>query len=227
VFLANPATSYRDNHIRARHRHRWRGRLPPGPGPPRPRASHRGRRYRIVDGWDAELLVDGKTLQKVVESRRHVRGRNGFPRTDHPALPRGGRGSPSGAISRRVSPPSMSSTRRRLRRAAFFFVSSLVLLATALLVRLASGPISLDLLRPHLEHSLDAPDGSFASTWRRYRWSGTARAGARAPRDESACRRAGGERLAEVPVVAVRLATGALLRGLASSLPRSGSSSLG
>ena len=33
-----------------------------------------GRRYRIVDGWDAELLVDGETLQKVVEGRRHVEG---------------------------------------------------------------------------------------------------------------------------------------------------------
>ena len=33
-----------------------------------------GRRYRIVEGWDAELLVDGKTLQKLVEGRRHVEG---------------------------------------------------------------------------------------------------------------------------------------------------------
>ena len=33
-----------------------------------------GRRYRIVEGWDAELLVDGETLQKLVEGRRHVEG---------------------------------------------------------------------------------------------------------------------------------------------------------
>ena len=33
-----------------------------------------GRRYRIVEGWDAELLVDGDTLHKLVEGRRHVEG---------------------------------------------------------------------------------------------------------------------------------------------------------
>ena len=33
-----------------------------------------GRRYRIVEGWDAELLVDGDTLKKLVETRRTVAG---------------------------------------------------------------------------------------------------------------------------------------------------------
>jgi len=33
-----------------------------------------GRRYRIVEGWDAELLVDGDTLKKLVETRRTVHG---------------------------------------------------------------------------------------------------------------------------------------------------------
>jgi hypothetical protein len=33
-----------------------------------------GRRYRVVEGWDAELLVDGDTLKKLVESRPTVAG---------------------------------------------------------------------------------------------------------------------------------------------------------
>jgi hypothetical protein len=35
---------------------------------------HGGRRYRIVEGWNAELIVDGDKLKKLVESRRHVEG---------------------------------------------------------------------------------------------------------------------------------------------------------
>jgi hypothetical protein len=33
-----------------------------------------GRRYRLVQGWDAELLVDGDTLKKLIETRRTVAG---------------------------------------------------------------------------------------------------------------------------------------------------------
>jgi uncharacterized protein YhdP len=108
----------------------------------------------------------------------------------------------------------MSSPRRRLRRAAFFLVGSLLLLATALVVRLASGPIDLEPLRPHLERSLGAPDGSFRVHLAALQVAWDRRAGELALRATNLRVVArGGETLAEVPVVAVRLAAGALLRG--------------
>lgn len=108
----------------------------------------------------------------------------------------------------------MSPTRRRLARTALVLVGSFLLLTIALVARLARGAIGVDFLRPHLERSLSAPDGSFRVhlpaidlAWDRRERQLELRA--------TSVRVVGqrGEAVAVVPAVSVRLARGALLRG--------------